>query len=209
MTKIKICGLTSQAEAEAAANLGSDAVGLVFAPSRRQVTVEQARHIVGQLPPFVDGVGVFVNEELDTVNRIIIEAGLTMVQLHGDESPEYCRRITTRVIKAFPVKERFEKDMLPYVDCVRGFLLDTYIPGTPGGTGQAFEWVKALTIKEIGPIILAGGLTCNNVREAISTVKPYAVDVSSGVETEGKKDLEKIRLFIETVRGHDNECVTG
>jgi len=197
-----VCGITKIEDALAAQALGADAIGLVFAKSPRGVEKEQAREIVQALPPFVHLVGVFVDEEKSVIEDIADFCRLTVLQFHGSESPEYCAGFGRLVIKAFRISQREDIECLkPYQGKVSAFLLDTYHPVLAGGTGQAFDWDMAKEAGKIGPIILAGGLNPDNIKAAIRAVKPYAVDVSSGVEmTPGKKDHDKMRLFIERVQ---------
>jgi len=194
-----VCGITNIEDALAAQALGADAIGLVFAKSSRRVEKERARKIVHALPPFVHLVGVFVDEEKGVVEEIADFCRLTVLQFHGAESPEYCAGFARPVIKAFRISQREDIErMEPYQGKVSAFLLDTYHPVLAGGTGQTFDWAMAKEAVKIGPIILAGGLNPDNVEAAIRAVRPYAVDVSSGVEmSPGKKDHDKIRLFIE------------
>lgn len=199
MIRIKVCGITNIEDALAAQALGADAIGMVFAKSPRRVEKEQAREIVQALPPFVHLVGVFVDEEKSVIEDIADFCRLTVLQFHGSESPEYCAGFGRLVIKAFRISQREDIERLkPYQGKVSAFLLDTYHPVFAGGTGQAFDWDMAKEAGKIGPIILAGGLNPDNIGAAIRAVKPYAVDVSSGVEmSPGKKDHDKMRLFIE------------
>lgn len=194
-----MCGITNIEDALAAQALGADAIGLIFAKSPRRVEKEQAREIVQALPPFVHLVGVFVDEEKGVIEDIADFCRLTVLQFHGSESPEYCAGFGRLVIKAFRISQREDIERLkPYRGKVRAFLLDTYHPALAGGTGRTFDWTMAKEAGRIGPIILAGGLNPDNVEAAIRAVHPYAVDVSSGVEmTPGKKDHDKMRLFIE------------
>ncbi len=194
-----MCGITNIEDALAAQALGADAIGMVFAKSPRRVEKEQAREIVQALPPFVHLVGVFVDEEKGVIEDIADFCRLTVLQFHGAESPEYCAGFGRLVIKAFRISQREDIERLkPYQGKVSAFLLDTYHPVLAGGTGQTFDWDMAKEAGKIGPIILAGGLNPDNIEAAIRAVKPYAVDVSSGVEmTLGKKDHDKMRLFIE------------
>ena len=166
-------------------------------PSENQ---KEVKEIVVQLPPFVETVGVFVNETSDKVNRIAEQCRLTAIQLHGDESPAFCRRIKRRVIKALRVKDAESlKGISDYN--VSGFLLDAYHDESKGGTGQVFDWNLALRVKKQGSVILAGGLNPYNVYTAIHRVRPYGVDVCSGVEkSPGMKDPKKIGEFIKSVR---------
>jgi phosphoribosylanthranilate isomerase len=203
MTRVKICGITNVEDALAAVRYGADALGFVFyAKSPRHITPEKAREIVRELPPFVTAVGVFVDERPKDVERLIEYAGLHCAQLHGDETPEDCR-IERKVIKAIRVREGGDVDSIKdYLQVASAFLLDAYLPEVPGGTGRKFNWEHAARAKEFGrPVILAGGLTPDNVEEAIKQVEPYAVDVSSSVEAEkGRKDHERLRLFIQRAK---------
>ena len=203
MTKIKICGITNLEDARAAADFGADALGFVFfRDSPRAITPEKASEIIARLPAFITTVGVFVNEPREKIQETAKAAGIDVIQLHGDESPESCR-LSRRVIKGIRVKslESLEP-LIKYEGLVSAFLLDAYAPHMLGGTGQVFNWDIAIEAKTFGRIILAGGLTPENIAEAINRVKPYAVDVSSGVEIEkGKKDHQKMRLFIERAKG--------
>ena len=203
MVRIKICGITNLDDARLAAELGAHALGFIFyAKSPRFVRPDAAREIIRNLPPLVMTVGVFVDEEAGVVKDIAETAGLDWVQLHGQESPEYCRSLQRRVIKGFRIKDAQSLSLLPvYRRSVQAFLLDTYKAGTTGGTGETFDWTLARQAKELGTIILAGGLTPGNVAQAIKAVQPAAVDVASGVEAApGKKDLEKLRAFFEAVK---------
>jgi phosphoribosylanthranilate isomerase len=198
MVKVKICGITNIEDALMALDLGADALGFVFAFSPRRVSETQAYEIIRKLPPFAVSVGVFVNEQLAGVKQIIKKCNLNVVQFHGDESPDYCRRFEeVKIIKAFRIKDNDSlKTLLNYQ--VDGVLLDTYIEEKAGGTGVSFDWNLASSFKDCGKsIILSGGLSADNVEEAIRTVKPYAVDVSTGVETApGKKDPKLVKEFI-------------
>lgn len=183
-----------------AAEWGASAVGFIFyKKSPRSVTMKVARDIIGELPPFVETVGVFVDETADKVNKIADYCGLDLVQLHGDESPAFCRKIQRRVIKAFRVKDlQSIKQLEKYP--VSGFLLDTFSEDQHGGTGKVFDWNLALPAKKMGPVIMAGGLTPRNVGQAIRQVRPYGVDVCSGVEkSQGIKDPEKVKAFLKNI----------
>ena len=199
--KVKICGMTNLKDALLAAESGADAVGFIFyKESPRNISQKEVKEIVAQMPPFVETIGVFVNETSDKVNRIAEHCGLTAVQLHGDESPAFCRRVKQRVVKAFRVKDAKSLKGISGYD-VSGFLLDSYNDGSRGGTGQIFDWNLALRAKKQGPVILAGGLNQYNVYTAIHRVRPYGVDVCSGVEKSvGVKDPQKIREFVKAVR---------
>lgn len=198
--RVKICGICDLDTAMAATNAGADALGFVFAPSRRRISPDQAKKIIGRLPPFISKVGVFVNAAVEEVTGIAGYAGLDTIQLHGDEPPDFCRRLEGyQVIKSFPVADRPDTGLIKKYN-VAAYLLDTMVPGARGGTGKRFNWGAAAGL-DIGPLILAGGLTPDNVREAVRTVRPYAVDVSSGVETLGLKDYRKIADFIRRAKG--------
>ena len=195
--RVKICGITNNEDAHAAVECGADALGFVFAKSPRQVTKEQARDIVKNLPPFVSPVGIFVDEEIDTLKWICDFCAIRTVQLHGSESPLYLNDLRGyKIIKAFRVKE--EDDLKPLANYKpHAFLLDSYVEGTMGGTGVTFKLEVARQAHKYGNIILSGGLTPENVKDAIQIVKPYAVDVSSGVESSpGKKDKLLMKQFI-------------
>ena len=199
MTKIKICGITNLDDALLAAKLGADAVGFVFHPeSPRRVTLKQAAGICRELPPFVATVGVFVNATKHVVEQTLAECLLTALQFHGDEPPRFCRQFAARTIKAIQMQDEDSLRAAAEYD-VDALLLDTYTETERGGTGRTFDWSLAVRASELEPpIILSGGLTTANVQEAIRKVRPYAVDVSSGVEREpGRKDPEKLRRFIE------------
>jgi phosphoribosylanthranilate isomerase len=199
--KVKICGTTSLKDAFLAVESGADAIGFIFYKmSPRNISQKEAKEIILQLPPFIETVGVFVNETSDKINRIAEQCKLNSIQLHGEESPALCRRVKRKVIKAFRVKNADSLKSIASYD-VSGFLLDSYNDGSKGGTGQVFDWNLALRVKKQGPVILAGGLNPYNVFTAIHRVKPYGVDVCSGVENSpGIKDHEKIREFIKSVR---------
>jgi phosphoribosylanthranilate isomerase len=201
MVKVKICGITNLEDALTAIEAGADALGFVFHPgSPRHIFPEQAASIIQRLPPFIQTIGLFVNEELELVNATANLCGLDLVQLHGEESPAYCDSVQRRVIKAFRIKEMTCLDGTREYN-VSAFLLDAWSPAAHGGTGQTFNWEIAATAAASGRIILAGGLTPGNVVEAVHQVQPYAVDVSSGVESSsGKKDPAKIRLFIDSAK---------
>jgi len=195
--RVKICGITNSEDAQAAVEYGADALGFVFAKSPRQITKEQARDIIKNLPPFVSPVGVFVDEQIDTLKEICDFGGIHTVQLHGNEQPSYLKELEGyTLIKAFRVKE--EEDLKPLANYKpHAFLLDSYLKGVMGGTGVSFKWEIARQAHKYGIIILSGGLTPENVKEAIQMVKPYAVDVSSGVEVSpGKKDKLLMKQFI-------------
>jgi phosphoribosylanthranilate isomerase len=201
MIKIKICGITNLEDALAAADAGADALGFNFyKKSPRYIEPDKAAEIIAQLPPFIMPVGVFVNEREEKIRENHALTCIQAIQLHGDESPEFCQRFGGRVIKAFQVKDKESlKTMAHYR--VGAFLLDSYKDGVRGGTGVAFDWHLAVVAKTFGKVILAGGLTPENVAEAVKLVQPYGVDVAGGVEREkGIKDHAKVRKFITEVR---------
>ena len=205
-TRIKVCGITCQEDARAAVASGADGLGFIFVEqSPRLVEPDRVRSITGALPPFVGRVGVFRDEEIDVVKEIVHYCQLTLVQLHGSESPEYCGKIPCQVIKSFSIRaESKSEELESYADVVGGFLLDTYHKEMVGGTGTTFDWKLVEQVKPPGPVILAGGLTPENVGEAIRQVKPFAVDVNSGVEYQpGRKDLDKLKSFVFEVRKAD------
>jgi phosphoribosylanthranilate isomerase len=202
MVKVKICGITNPEDALTAVEAGADALGFVFyKESPRHIFPEEAARIINLLPPFVQAVGLFVNEEAATVNQIARFCRLGLVQLHGDESPDYCSLIEPRIMKAFRIRSL---TCLDPIDAYRlsGCLLDAYSPSFYGGTGTSFNWeIAGEAVKRGHRIVLAGGLTPENVAEAIRQVQPWAVDVSSGVESApGKKDADKLREFIRTAK---------
>ena len=199
--KVKICGMTNLKDVKVAVDGGVDAVGFIFyKKSPRSVTMQAVREIVLELPPFVDSVGVFVNETAEQINKISDHCKLDRVQLHGDESPAFCKKIRRRVIKVIRVKDiQSLKKLSDYP--VSSFLLDTFSEDQYGGTGKVFDWNLAYSAKKYGPIILAGGLTPNNVRQAIQRIQPYGVDVCSGVESQpGIKDHKKMQAFLKNIK---------
>lgn len=201
--RVKICGITRVEDGLAAACHGADAIGLVFYPqSPRHVTPEQASAVVSAMPAFVDAVGLFVNASTEEVKAVLSKVRLDMLQFHGNEPPEFCRQFGIPYLKA--VRVRPGTNLLQYAaayDDARALLLDTYAEGLPGGTGQTFDW--SLIPSDLSrPVILAGGLDPGNVADAIRQVRPYAVDVSGGVErAKGIKDAEKIAAFMRGVAG--------
>jgi phosphoribosylanthranilate isomerase len=200
--KVKICGITECDDALRAVELGVDALGFIFAPSPRQIPMKKARLIIKAIPPFVKTVGVFVNEEAAAIREHINCCGLDLVQLHGDESPEFCRALMPYTIKAFRIKDESSLKMCAgYQANVRALLLDTYAKDKAGGTGKTFDWQLAVKIKKTGiPVILSGGLGSSNIEEAIRVVRPYAVDVNSGVEDRpGKKSYVLMKELMEKV----------
>lgn len=197
---IKICGISTLAAAQAVQEGGADILGLVFAASRRQVTVETAKKIAAAAPGIAKA-GVFVNAPLTEVREIAEACRLDYIQLHGDESPEYCALLHRPVIKALRIGPDFDQDLLHRYPADL-LLLDTHAPGQYGGTGLAFDWQQA-KVKLAGlttPFLVAGGLSPDNVGQAITILSPQGVDVSGGVETDGAKDTEKIYRFIAAAR---------
>ena len=200
MVRVKICGLTNPEDAQAAIRWGADALGFILAESPRRVEPDTIRDIIRRLPPFVVTVGVFVNADLDDIRAVRDYCGLDAVQLHGDQSPEFLRALGGRVVKVLRVGPDRPLDPAAYPQAT--LLLDTYSPEAHGGTGRTFDWRLAVDAARQRPIILAGGLSPANVARAIETVKPYAVDVSSGVEKDkGRKDHDQMALFIARAKG--------
>lgn len=201
MTRIKICGLTCKEDVDAAVSMGADAIGFVFYPkSKRCVTLDMAKALIDRVPPFVTAVGLFVNESPEIIEEILREIPLSLLQFHGDESVETCEQYGRPYIKAIRVNEQTDvSDIQAQFASAKGFLLDADSEAF-GGSGQSFDW--SLIPEDINkPIILAGGLTIDNVVEAIRQVHPYAVDVSSGIESQpGIKCHHKMRSFINKVR---------
>jgi phosphoribosylanthranilate isomerase len=202
--RLKICGITRQRDALLASSLGVHALGFIFFPiSPRYIKPRRAREIISKIPPFVQTVGVFVGEEKEKIIEIAKFCNLNIIQLHYKESPKFCEELGLPVIKAFRMKDKDTLKILPeYKGKVKGFLLDTYKKGEPGGTGETFNWDLAIKAKDFGtPIILAGGLRPDNIKSAIETVRPYGLDVNSGVEkAPGIKDAKLIRELIDIWR---------
>jgi len=200
--RVKICGITRAEDAAAAVEAGADALGFIFSDaSPRLVTTAQAAGIIRTLPPFVARVGVFVNASESEVRRAVMECGINVLQFHGEERPPFCRQFGLPVLKAFRISDA--QSLKPLSDySSETWLLDSYVAGQRGGTGSVFNWdLAAVAVKQGGRVILAGGLTPENVVEAIRRVRPYALDVSSGVESDpGKKDAAKIRAFIQAAK---------
>jgi phosphoribosylanthranilate isomerase len=200
--KVKICGITSAPDAMASIEAGADALGFMFYDqSPRHVSVPAAAAIIRELPPFVMKVGVFVNAPGELVQRAIGECGLNLLQFHGEEPPGYCTQFGLMSMKAFRMRDVGSLRALPDYP-TEAWLLDAYSNGARGGTGEKFNWDLAVEAKKFGRLIfLAGGLTPENVAGAVKKVEPFAVDVSSGVEfAPGKKDLEKVRAFIQAAK---------
>jgi phosphoribosylanthranilate isomerase len=209
MVKVKICGVTNYDDALLAANLGADFIGLNFyKDSPRKVSVKNAKEIVSKMPPFVAVAGVFVDEPLEELVKTAKKVPLKYIQLHGSETPEYCAQAAQSsglpVIKAFRISDEKSLEEIPkYSESASFFLLDAFVPGEQGGTGEVFNWDLAVKAKEYGkPVFLAGGLTPENLTEAILKVQPFAVDAASGVERlERRKDYDKLNKFIRAARG--------
>jgi phosphoribosylanthranilate isomerase len=202
--KVKICGITNEEDATWAVNLGANYIGLNFhSGSPRKVSPDLAARIAKKVPPFVPTIGVFVEQKADEILKIAEKVGLMGVQLHGDHTPEDCRAISEKmeitIIRAFRLGSEADLDAIaPFKSACTHILLDAKVDGQPGGTGQTFPWELARRAKAFGlPIFVAGGLTPENVREAVSETQPFAVDVASGVEKSPKrKDLDKVKKFI-------------
>lgn len=201
MVRVKVCGVTSVADALASVQAGADAIGVNFAPaSPRKLTLSLAREIVASLPSQVISVGVFVDANETELRRTIDEVGLRCVQLHGDEPPELLEKFLPHAYKALRVRGA---DVAEVAGRYPGehVLLDAYVPGIAGGTGATFDWELAAGIARVRSVTLAGGLTPENVADAVRTVRPFCVDVASGVESGvGKKDIGKVRAFVEAAR---------
>jgi phosphoribosylanthranilate isomerase len=203
---VKICGITRAEDAQAAVRLGASAIGFVFwQRSQRYISPEKARELISLLPAFVTAVGVYVDPDPDWVIETSSLAGLNLLQFHGDEPPDFCMQFSMPYIKAVRVKEGV--DLIQYAtrhSGAKGLLLDTFVEGAPGGTGQEFDW--SLVPRDLRlPLILSGGLHAGNVARAISEVQPWAVDVSSGVEASGGiKDADKIAAFMRGVRASES-----
>jgi phosphoribosylanthranilate isomerase len=204
MTTVKVCGITNPEDARFAAEAGADAVGLVFAESPRRVSVGQARKVAAALPDGVLKVGVFVDGEPKEVLRVASEVGLDYVQLHGDESPEVVavvRNSGLKVIKALRMRDAGSLEAMEGYEADL-FLLDAYSEKARGGTGERFDWEVAKSLKERDNILVSGGLTPENVQEAIRFFEPYGVDASSSLEdAPGKKNLERVRRFVSAAKG--------
>jgi len=204
MALIKICGITNVEDALAAVDCGADMLGFVFAPSPRRISPENASAICAALPRRITKVGVFVDESISLIEKIASQCKLDCVQLHGSETPEYASELTLPFIKAFRSRD---ESVLEEIKSFKAgtFLLDSYHPSKQGGTGEMMDIALATKAAKLGRMILAGGLNSENVRKALLKVKPYGVDVSSGVEiSPGKKDKNKIRKFIQEVRECSN-----
>ncbi|MGB2691168.1 MAG: phosphoribosylanthranilate isomerase [Thermodesulfobacteriota bacterium] len=203
-TKIKICGITNMEDAQASADYGADALGFIFyKESKRYIDPKVAKSIIFSLPPFITTVGVFVNHDLDEISQIKETTGIQVAQLHGDETPEFASSLPINVIKVIRVKDKSDLDKVAQYSA-QAILFDTYSDTEYGGTGESFDWEILNDMSSTKRIILSGGLNPENVLEAVQIVRPYAVDVSSGVEVApGKKNHTKIKKFIEAIKnGH-------
>lgn len=209
-TRIKICGITTATDAAMAVEAGADALGVVLAPSVREVTLEDAEKALAGVPPLVARVGVFVDADPGFVADAVARLGLNAVQFHGDETPDQCAASPVPVIKAFKVGTDFASSMTePFRGAVAALLLDTYDPQRSGGTGKAFDWhTHAAALPGWAPLVVAGGLTPMNVTQAIRLFRPFAVDVSSGVEERVRhKDRMKLNALVAAVRAADEEDI--
>ena len=199
-TRVKICGITRRQDAQFAASIGVDAIGLVFyPPSPRAVTIQQAQEIVTGLPPFISIVALFVNAKSEEVAQCLNRIPVDILQFHGDETPSYCAQFSSPYMKAIRMKEGVSlSHMAKDYSLASALLLDSYQAGVPGGTGKTFDWSMITDIDK--PFILAGGLSVDNVTNAIQQASPYAVDVSGGVEYDkGLKDKIKMQEFMQEV----------
>lgn len=202
MVLVKVCGITNVRDALGAAQAGTDAVGFIFAKSLRRITPAAAKRIAAKLPDHVEKIGVFVNEKPSVIRRIAKQCGLSAVQLHGDESPSDVRMLKDLyVLKAFRVDKSFDPAVLKRYAAARAFLFDTKEPGAYGGTGKTFDWKILERAAVRKPVVLSGGLNTKNVARAVRSVRPFAVDVSSGVErAPGKKNIRLVREFIRNAK---------
>lgn len=212
--RIKICGMTRLADALCAVEAGVDGLGFIFfRKSPRHIEPAQAQAIVSRLPPLVDAVGVFVDEELGRVKEIVRDCRMNLVQLHGSESPAYCRELAMlipccKLLKAIRVgPQTTAAEIARYDDVVQGYLLDTYQKNSVGGTGQSFDWTLVDSLHLHKPFLLAGGLECSNVSAALEQVQPFGVDANSGLEdSPGVKNHQLVRRFVAEVRSFEAGC---
>ncbi|MGD7043893.1 phosphoribosylanthranilate isomerase [Jeotgalibacillus proteolyticus] len=197
--KVKLCGIQKPSHLEAAAEAGADYIGLMFADSKRKISVERAEELAAVGPPHIKRVGVFVNPAQEEIDEAVQKANLDIIQLHGDESPEFCRNQKKPVMKAFSITSAKDFERMKDYD-VDYYLVDA--PGTDyrGGSGKRFDWSLIPEGSLPERLVLAGGLTPENVYEAVQQVQPYAVDVSSGVEIDGEKDINKMIAFIKEAK---------
>lgn len=200
-TKVKICGIKTKEEIEIINRYPLDYIGFIFAPSKRQVSIEKAEQLRKQVKKDIKVVGVFVNESLEKVNKAISRCNLEVVQLHGDETVDYCQKVNAPVWKSIRVKDEDSLIMInQYSQVVERILLDTYSEQAKGGTGKTFDWQIVRGISDKQAIVLAGGLTSENILEAIKVVKPQVVDLNSGVETNLIKDEVKINKVFSALK---------
>jgi phosphoribosylanthranilate isomerase len=206
-TRIKICGITNPADAAAAVDAGADALGVIFAPSPRQVTVEEAAWVLAEVPPPVARIGVFVDPTREQIEEAVRGCGLTAVQLCGHEKPALCDELMVPAVKVMHIGTHFDSGVAEsYRGHAAALLLDTFVTGKAGGTSQVFDWQQLGEVPDWAPLFIAGGLNPDNVAACIAALHPFAVDVSSGVETlPGVKDHDKIAAFCSAVRGADLE----
>lgn len=202
MTRVKICGITSRDDAVAAVEAGADALGFIFVEgTRRWIEPDAAAAIIREIGPFVTTVGVFVDRTVEETEGIAARSGISLAQLHGSEGPEACDRLRIPFVKAIRIKGEHDLAALARYKGARAFLLDTFVADSLGGTGRTFPWEIAARAAKEARVILSGGLTPDNVAKAIAQVRPYGVDVSSGVESSpGRKDHRKVREFIEQAK---------
>jgi phosphoribosylanthranilate isomerase len=202
MTRVKICGITSREDAWAAVEAGADALGFIFVEGTpRWIEPKEAAAITIEMPPFVATVGVFIDRTAEQIEKIATSSGISLAQLHGSEPPEECARLRLPYVKAIRVQGEGDLAGLHQYKWARAFLLDTYVPDRPGGTGKTFSWEIAARAARESRIILSGGLTPETVARAVVQVRPYAVDVCSGVESSpGRKDHRKVREFIDQAK---------
>ena len=204
---VKICGITNLADAQMAAEAGADLLGFMFYDqSKRFITHDNAADIIRNLPPWVVKVGVFVDPTAEGVMHAVTACGISMLQFHGEELPEFCTQFGLMSIKAMPIRDDASIEALRAYH-TDAWLLDSYVPGQKGGTGETFNWDLAVKARKLGrPIFLAGGLNPGNIADAVTRVRPYGVDVSSGVESApGKKDPKKVRDFISAAKAAARE----
>ena len=208
MTRVKICGITNLEDALEAINNGYDSLGFIFADSPRRINIEAAEYILKALPPFVNCIAVFKDENPAVIKNVIKNCPFDTLQFHGEENPQILLQFKPhkKIIKSIRVKDEQSLDIIENYKEADAFLLDTYLKDVPGGTGQSFDWQIARTAKRYNrPIILSGGLNPDNINEAIKAVKPFAVDVSSGVEEHpGKKSRALMKDFITKIRGNNH-----
>lgn len=206
-TRVKVCGITTADDARAAVSAGADALGVILAPSKREVTIAEAADIMSSVPPLVSRIAVFVDAPEGFVREAIARLSLTAVQLHGSESPTFCASMPVPVIKAMRVGDGFDPVAIePYRGSIAAVLLDTLVAGVDGGSGKVFDWGQVQGMPTWASVIVAGGLTPINVGRAVRALRPFAVDVSSGVEERLRhKDRMKLMAFVAAVRAADEE----